>query len=285
MKAPTKPRNERYRQAALDGLRLVGTPAEGEFDALVAVGQAVFDVPICLVSLIDNDRQWFKACIGLDVSETGRDISFCGHAILKDEVFVVLDAARDRRFFDNPLVTGGPRIRFYAGAPIRVPSGYRIGTFCIISPEPRAAFDQAQQALLKSLADLTRGVIAVRALRERMDESIAQGLRYRIVLHAAPTPMALVDRAGIVEDANAAFAALCATRPQGRRLVEVLPMAKGAWSPTLMARRGIDDMTVAVKPPVPKQAKAKAGKTGTPAAPPVALRVLRDGAGFLFVAT
>jgi diguanylate cyclase (GGDEF)-like protein len=108
----------------------------------------MFGVEICLVSLVDEDRQWFKSKQGLDACETGRDISFCGHAILGDELFIVDDASKDPRFADNPLVTGGPEIRFYAGYPIHGPQGFRIGTLCLIDPQPRVLTADERQTLL-----------------------------------------------------------------------------------------------------------------------------------------
>ena len=117
--------------------------------------------PIALVSLIDENRQWFKSCFGLDVSETDRRISFCGHAILNKGVFVIEDALQDERFADNPLVTGEPHIRFYAGQPLRTMSGKAVGTLCIIDREPRS-FGEEDLAMLSDLAAMVeREIMAV----------------------------------------------------------------------------------------------------------------------------
>jgi diguanylate cyclase (GGDEF)-like protein len=113
----------------------------------------VLDVPIALVSLVDTDRQWFKSHQGLDATETPRNISFCGHAILEDEVFVIEDATADPRFSDNPLVVDGPKIRAYAGCPVRGPGGYNIGTLCVIDQKPRS-FDENQINILRDFAAL-----------------------------------------------------------------------------------------------------------------------------------
>jgi hemerythrin-like metal-binding protein len=136
MQKPAIPPDEDSRLEMLRSLLILDTPAEQRFDLLTAYAASRFNVPIALVSLVDADRQWFKSKQGLDACQTSREISFCGHAILSDAVFVVPDATKDLRFFDNPLVTGGPKVCFYAGAPIMVKSGHRIGSFCIIDHIP-----------------------------------------------------------------------------------------------------------------------------------------------------
>lgn len=153
MQPPKTPDLENERIAELRSLLLLDSSPEERFDRITRVAKQLFNVPIALVSLIDTDRQWFKSCDGLDATETGRDISFCGHAILGDEVFIVENALKDIRFSDNPLVTEGPEIRFYAGAPIAMPSGNKLGTLCIISPEPRE-FTAEQSELLHDLAKI-----------------------------------------------------------------------------------------------------------------------------------
>lgn len=122
---------------SLHSLRILDTPAEERYDRLTRMAKRLFGVQIALVSLVDSNRQWFKSKQGLEACETSRAISFCGHAILKPGAFVVPDATADSRFADNPLVSGPPHIRFYAGCPIRDPNGFAIGTLCIIDPEPR----------------------------------------------------------------------------------------------------------------------------------------------------
>lgn len=130
--------NEAATLAALHALEVLDTGPEAEFDALVRAASTICGVPISLISLIDAERQWFKANVGLPgVSETPRDVAFCAHAVLGDEIFEVPDATRDARFADNPLVAGQPAIRFYAGAPIRLTDGSRVGTLCVIDREPR----------------------------------------------------------------------------------------------------------------------------------------------------
>lgn len=134
---PSLPIDETQRLLSLHSLHLLDTPDEDRYDRITRMARRLFDVDICLVSLVDRDRQWFKSKVGLTACETDRDISFCGHAILHDEVFIISDATKDARFADNPLVTSAPHIRFYAGYPIKGPRGYRIGTLCIIDSKPR----------------------------------------------------------------------------------------------------------------------------------------------------
>ncbi|HAT8541935.1 GGDEF domain-containing protein [Vibrio vulnificus] len=137
MQTPKKPDNEPQRIADLHSLNILDTAAEERFDRVTRIARRLFDVPIALVSLVDEDRQWFKSCFGLDVSETPRDISFCGHAILGADTLIVEDASQDARFADNPLVTGEPRIRFYAGVPLMFEHSSCLGTLCIIDTKPR----------------------------------------------------------------------------------------------------------------------------------------------------
>jgi len=150
------PTNDDERLQALRALLILDTPPEERFDRIVQFAADEFDLPIALVSLVDRDRQWFKAKVGVDVCETGRDISFCGHAIGSNEVLLVPDATLDPRFADNPLVTGPPFLRFYAGAPLETRPGLRVGTLCLIDTRPRT-FDAMDLAILQSLRDLLVG--------------------------------------------------------------------------------------------------------------------------------
>ena len=125
------PRNDVQRLAELHALDILDTPREERFDRVVRLLKLVLRVPIAYMSLIDTDRQWMKSACGLKTIETPRDISFCGHAILSDEIMIVPDALEDDRFRDNPLVIGDPYIRFYAGRPLRGPGGSKVGTLCI----------------------------------------------------------------------------------------------------------------------------------------------------------
>ncbi len=151
MLAPAFPRDDVERLRQLADLAILDTPPGEPFDRIVRLAKKMFGVPIALISLVDANRQWFKACIGLPVRETGRDISFCGHAILGDDIFVIEDTHADPRFADNPLVTGAPFIRFYAGQPLRVAGNHKIGTLCVIDTKPRH-FTADDRAALRDLA-------------------------------------------------------------------------------------------------------------------------------------
>lgn len=159
MLAPALPADETTRVATLRSLNILDTSAEERFDRLTRLAKRLFGVPIALVSLIDADRQWFKSCFGLSVPETSRDISFCGHAILDDDILMIPDALLDERFFDNPLVTGDPRIRFYAGYPLRVSNGSKLGTLCLIDVKARE-LDAEERELLRDLARMAEQELA-----------------------------------------------------------------------------------------------------------------------------
>ena len=150
--APLAP-DEDLRLRALQECGLLDTAAEERFDRFTRIAAALFDVPIALVTLVDRERQWFKSRKGLDLSETARDLAFCAHAILSDHVLHVQDALTDDRFADNPLVTGEPRVRFYAGAPLTLENGTHAGTLCVMDHRARN-LDSGQLQLLRDLAKL-----------------------------------------------------------------------------------------------------------------------------------
>lgn len=152
MKEAPSPNNEKERLLALEAYQVMDTEEEGAFDELTELAAIICDKPIALVSLIDGKRQWFKSHYGLDVRETPRCLAFCGHAILEDEVFEVRNSLADPRFSDNPLVTGDPKVIFYAGAQLVTPEGHKIGTMCVINSKPDALTEQ-QRRSLKSIAN------------------------------------------------------------------------------------------------------------------------------------
>ena len=185
-------KGEKDRLDALHRLELLDTPAEEAFDRVTRLAKSVLQVPIVLVSLVDENRQWFKSKQGLDASETPRDIAFCDHTIRKSEPMVVENATLDSRFASNPLVTGDPGIRFYAGVPLRTRDGYNIGTLCAIDVKPRT-IDRQQIAVLEDLArlvvdemelrliatiDSLTGSLMRRALSEAANRVFARSIRH-----------------------------------------------------------------------------------------------------------
>jgi len=160
------PADEAKRLQALLDLEVLDTAPEAELDALVKAASLMCEVPISLISLIDANRQWFKSKVGLDASQTPRDISFCGHAILADDLFEIPDATADARFAGNPLVTQAPDIRFYAGVPLKLSNGANIGTLCIIDRIPRT-LSPAQRDVLSNLGKAAAALLEQRVqLRE-----------------------------------------------------------------------------------------------------------------------
>jgi GAF domain-containing protein len=150
---------EESRIAALRRLEVMHSAREQRYDDVVQLAAQICDTPVALISLVDRDHQWFKACVGLSIDQTSRDVSFCSHAIAQedlDRVFVVPDAAEDPRFCNNPLVTGPPHIRLYAGAPLVTSDGHAVGSLCVIDSKPR----DLTAGQLKSLQVLARSVMA-----------------------------------------------------------------------------------------------------------------------------
>lgn len=155
--------DEANRLAVLDSYNLLDTPADETFDRITRLAGHVLGTPIALVSLVDAERQWFKSRHGLDAEETPREVAFCAHAIRGEDLLVVPDARQDERFADNPLVTDGLKIRFYAGAPLIASCGSKLGTLCVIDKSPRQ-LDEKQKQLLKDLAAIVMDEIELRRL-------------------------------------------------------------------------------------------------------------------------
>lgn len=181
------PAREDERIDSLHGLGILFSEPSEPFDRICELVAAQFDVPISFVSFVDTSSQWFKARVGIDLTATSRDVAFCAHTIMSDEVMVVEDTLADPRFADNPLVQGEPRIRFYAGAPIIMPTGLRLGTVCAADRRPRR-FPAAQRRLLACYAGLVVSQLqlqqAARLLRQNVAECARLEMRLDTLLHA-----------------------------------------------------------------------------------------------------
>ena len=193
MTRPLIPENEIERLRALQSTHLLDTPSEERFDRITRLAAGFFNVKICLLSLVDEDRQWFKSKLGLEVSETHRDVSFCAHTILDHETFVVCDATADPRFASNPLVTGKPHIRFYAGAPICERNGFPIGTLCIIDPNPRT-FSEDDKRKLRDFADIIEYEIARISEIELQQQLIQSSSRVSTILDSIPDMVLVINK-------------------------------------------------------------------------------------------
>lgn len=185
------PDNEASRVSTLHGLGILDTPREDRFDRYARIAARSVDMPIALISLLDRERQWFKSAVGLDALETPREFSFCGHAILGDGVFEVRNARLDPRFRENPLVTGPPRIRFYAGAPLETPNGHKLGTLCVIDRVPHHMSDD-EKTLLRDLADLV-----VEEIMRRGDSAIDRSTRVTQTISGANYFQSIPDAHGL----------------------------------------------------------------------------------------
>lgn len=157
------PANEAERLASLHRMQILATPGEAAFDKITYVAQHVFKTQMVLISIIDEHKQWFKSAVGLDVRETPRELSFCGHVVFHGETMVIEDATRDERFFDNPIVCAGPNIRFYAGRPLKNHEGFVIGTLCIADSAPRTLSEE-ELRLLDYLASWVESLFSGRGL-------------------------------------------------------------------------------------------------------------------------
>ena len=190
--------NEVERLNILNQYGILDTPYEEPFERIAALARLIFDTPIVLISLLDENRQWFKSNIGLDVRQTPREQAFCNETIRSDDVLVIADAELDVRTAQNPLVTGQPHIRFYAGAPLVTPEKARLGSLCIIDRQPRR-FDEREMAILKSLAGLVMKEMDLRRQTEHdwltgaASRQAFQNTVERLVERMAPKSIGLIS--------------------------------------------------------------------------------------------
>jgi PAS domain S-box-containing protein len=182
LKAPI-PLDEIERLEKLYSYQILNTAAEKAFDEITELAAMICGTKISLVSLIDENRQWFKSRHGLDASETPREISFCGHAIMGDDIFIVEDAEKDERFKDNPLFTGEPNVRFYAGYPLKTPEGYRVGTLCVIDAKTKT-LARSQKMALEKLANTVVRLLEMRNDNKKLQDLSKQYLNVQKIVKA-----------------------------------------------------------------------------------------------------
>ncbi|MFJ4354352.1 diguanylate cyclase domain-containing protein [Pseudomonas sp. NPDC089428] len=216
MQIAPSPLNEAARLCFLESLNILDTPAEETFDRITRLASVLLDVPMALVSLVDMNRQWFKSRQGIDVAETTRDVAFCAHALHAEDILVIPDASADPRFVDNPLVTGGPRIRFYAGVPLRFAGELTVGTLCVLDTRPRRV-SETELAHLRDLARIVEREMLHRSLAIDSGSAVQQAeqgalvsseARFRRVFDNSPTSKALVGLDGRILEPNREFCQL-----------------------------------------------------------------------------
>ena len=182
--APAVPADEAARLDALRRYRILDTAPERSFDDLTLLASYICGTPMALITLVDADRQWFKSRVGISISETARAVSFCAHAIEHRDLFIVPDARHDKRFHDNPFVTGEPEIRFYAGAPLVTPDGHALGTLCVLDRMPRT-LSREQLEALTALCRQTEGQLELRRHIGELKEAQAEQAKLIDELRAA----------------------------------------------------------------------------------------------------
>lgn len=178
------PENEQERLKELEEYQILDTAPEQEFDDLTALASFICETPIALITLLEKDRQWFKSKVGMDADENARELAFCSHAIMQEQVMIVADTLNDERFANHPLVIGEPNIRFYAGAPLTTPKGYNLGTLCIVDKKPKQLTTQ-QHSALKALARQVISLLELRRASSWLVESNRKNLQLISELESA----------------------------------------------------------------------------------------------------
>ncbi|PSR56837.1 hypothetical protein AHMF7605_26730 [Adhaeribacter arboris] len=181
---------ENLRVQELNKYNILDTPEEEKFDHLVTLASFICGTPISLISLITHNRQWFKAKMGIKETETPRELSFCQYVIQSDDILEIPDTLGDIRFYSNPYVTGNPKIRFYAGAPLVTSNGYRLGTLCVIDTEPR----ELSEAQKMALATLSEQVVAHLELRRKQQEVEQEKQQLKVVNQKLDALMTFVNK-------------------------------------------------------------------------------------------
>ena len=207
MKTGPLPENEKERLAALHRYNILDTEAEKDFNEIVELASQLCDTPISAISLIDEHRQWFKAKTGLNVEETHRDLAFCAHAIHQPEIMEVSDALKDERFLDNPLVTGDPNIRFYAGMPLITQDGYSLGTLCVIDRQPRK-LNEHQLTTLRILAKQVVTLFELRFNISQLKETIQKNKHLANLVEQSKDAIISLDNQRLITSWNQGAVAL-----------------------------------------------------------------------------
>lgn len=230
--------DEASRLDALRALKLLDTPAEKRFDRITHMAQQMFQVPTALISLVDAERQWFKSRVGFDQTETDRRVSFCSHAILQDDVFIVEDASLDPRFANNPLVTEFPFVRFYAGQPLFSSEGKKVGTLCLLDTTPRK-FTEEQREKLVGLASWAEREMNIFSAENDALTRFENKLRLAHALEHATDGMISTDMQGNIETINpAACEIFCFKAPDmiGKNIREFIPARQHVMHADFMSR-------------------------------------------------
>lgn len=204
MKIASLPANEQERLEILRKYEILDTEPEVAFDSMVHLAAYICQTPIAAISLVDENRQWFKAIAGLAAKETSRDVAFCAHAILQDEVMIVRDAQKDERFFDNPLVAESPDIRFYAGVPLVTSQGYHLGTLCVIDRIPRT-LDVAQLEAIKVLANNVMAHLDLRLSHKHARQYVDDLQLAESIFKSSSESMIVTDADNRIVTVNPAF--------------------------------------------------------------------------------